>query len=474
MAGIGFELRKLAARGDLSGLAQGYFHAGVAAAGPWLMTVIALAAVNIVAPARLSPLDRATFQGIVLYNFGFSLIAAAPIAAVATRFLADAIFSRDLSGVTGMLVGALGLTTAVVAPPAALFYLARPETAPAVKTLAIVNAVVIGGIWIATVFSTALKNHQAVTRAFGLGLTLGLAGVGWLGPYFGLAGMLAGFTAGLSFTLFALIARALAEYRHPARAPLAFLEGFRRHRMLALSALVYNTAIWADKWVMWMATERTALPNGLVSYPDYDTAMFFAYLTILPSLAFFVVEAETEFFERYRAFFRSILEHGSWETILERQEEIAGCIWRTGRTLALMQTGIAAAAILAAPRLFEAMHLNLSQYGIFRLGVVGAGFHMMLLFLGIVLGYFELHRVALACYGLFLALNTGFTLLSLHFGFAWYGWGYLMASALAFLAAFLATAGYLGRLPYVSMVLTNPALSTRTLSGGAGSRIAVQ
>ncbi|MEZ5354043.1 MAG: exopolysaccharide Pel transporter PelG [Bryobacteraceae bacterium] len=458
MAGIGFELRKLSARGDLSGLAQGYFHAAVAAAGPWLLTVVALAAVNLVAPARLSPLDRATFQGIVLYNFGFSLILAAPLGAVATRFLADAIYARDVSRVPGMLIGALALTMLVLAPLAAGFYLPRPNTPLSVKLLACANFSVIGGIWIASLFSTALKNHKAVTRAFGLGLGLGLAGVAWLG-HWGVAGMLAGFTAGLALTLFALIARALAEYGHPAREPFAFLAGIKKHRALAASALVYNMAIWVDKWILWAAPERTALPNGLVSFPDYDTAMFFAYLTIVPALALFIVEAETEFFDRYRAYFRAILDHGSWSTIEARQNEILDCVWHTGRRIALLQAGVIATAIVAAPRLCEILHLNYSQYGVFRLGAIGAGFHVMLLFLGIVLSYFELHRVVLTCYTIFFLLNAGFALLTLHLGFAWYGWGYLMASALSFLAAFFAAAGYLGRLPYVSFVLTNPTLA---------------
>jgi uncharacterized membrane protein len=186
--------------------------------------------------------------------------------------------------------------------------------------------------------------------------------------------------------------------------------------------------------------------------------MFFAYLTILPSLALFVVEAETEFFDRYRAYFRTILEHGSWKAIQERRDDLVDCVWHTGRRIALLQAAVAAAAILAAPRLMDLLHLNYSQYGIFRLGAIGAGFHVMLLFLGIVLAYFEMHRVVLACYTLFLVLNAGFALLTLHLGFPWYGWGYLMAAALSFLATFFAAAAYLGRLPYVSFVLTNPAL----------------
>ena len=44
MAGIGFALRTLVERDDLSARLQGYGHAAIVAAGPWLFTVLALAA----------------------------------------------------------------------------------------------------------------------------------------------------------------------------------------------------------------------------------------------------------------------------------------------------------------------------------------------------------------------------------------------------------------------------------------------
>ncbi len=47
MAGIGFELNKLARRDDLMGIAGAYLHSAFAIAGPWLFTVVALACTTI-------------------------------------------------------------------------------------------------------------------------------------------------------------------------------------------------------------------------------------------------------------------------------------------------------------------------------------------------------------------------------------------------------------------------------------------
>ena len=50
MAGVGFVLRKLTARGDLLGLAQGYFHASVSSSGGWLFTILTLSAITFFGP----------------------------------------------------------------------------------------------------------------------------------------------------------------------------------------------------------------------------------------------------------------------------------------------------------------------------------------------------------------------------------------------------------------------------------------
>ena len=41
---------------------------------------------------------------------------------------------------------------------------------------------------------------------------------------------------------------------------------------------------------------RTMLDSGMIMYSDYDSAMFLAYLTIIPSMAIFMFSVETNFF----------------------------------------------------------------------------------------------------------------------------------------------------------------------------------
>ena len=66
MAGIGFQLRKLAQRETLSAVMSASGHAAVIAAGPWLFTILSLAAIGITTE-RLVGLDKlAEFRVVIV------------------------------------------------------------------------------------------------------------------------------------------------------------------------------------------------------------------------------------------------------------------------------------------------------------------------------------------------------------------------------------------------------------------------
>jgi uncharacterized membrane protein len=97
----------------------------------------------------------------------------------------------------------------------------------------------------------------------------------------------------------------------------------------------------------------------------------------------------------------------------------------------------------------------------FRLGVLGAAFHALFLFLSIVMAYFDLRRAVLMTQLLFLALNTAGTALTVHLGFEWYGYGYFAAALISAAVAALIATDAVARLPYLTFVLNNPALKRR-------------
>ena len=272
--------------------------------------------------------------------------------------------------------------------------------------------------------------------------------------------MLLGFNLGLGLILVVLFAKILAEYPYPPQSLGWLFYNFRSYRTLAASGLIYNLAVWIDKLIMWHAPEAVTIPAGLISYPEYDSAMFLAHLTVAPAMSAFMVVVETSFYEAYLKYYRDIQRHANFQTILVNHKQLVFALARGVRNLAVMQAAIAGLAILYAPQIFEAFGIQFMLIGIFRLGVFGSLFQVLMLILLIVLSYFDFRFPVLCLQALFLISNALFTWLCLQWGFEWYGYGFFAASLLGFLVAYLVTYAYVSELPYQSFVKGNAAIGS--------------
>lgn len=455
MAGIGFVLRKLSARGDLLGLAQGYAHASVSSSGGWLFTILTLSTMTFFGARFASDEDLTTFRLIVVYNFAFSLVFTGPLILVMTRYLSDQIFARRVDGISALVVGGVAVAVFSTVPLTVPFYFGYLTLTTPARLAGWLGYALVAAIWVVGVFLSTLKEYAAVTRTFGIGMLLALLGAFWAGPDAGVGGMLLGFDVGLAFILFALVARVFAEFPGRVEAPFAFLSYFRTHWPLAAGGGAYFLGIWVDKWIMWTAPERVVLASGLVSYPDYDSATFLAALSIVPSMAVFVVNVETRFFEQYHRFYRDIAGHATLTRIRENQSALLRAVFLGSRQLVVPQVVTVAAVIMVAPALFAWLDVPFGQLGIFRIAMLGALFQLFFVLLTIVLSYLDLGRITLRLHLLYLVTNTAGTLLTVHLGFPYYGYGYFTASVVAFVAACLVTFRSLDELPFHAFITGN-------------------
>lgn len=459
MAGIGFELKKLSQRDDLLGLFEAYSHSSVAASGPWVFTILALGGISLWGTSESSVDTVALFRLIVIYNFAFSLVLSSPVIIVATRFLADRVFEADVQDAPGMLVGGMLVLFLALALFAVPFYFFHVSLAPLARIGALINFFLVTAIWISSVFLTALKDYRAVSRSFASGMAVALIGCLWAADLFGtVSSLLLAFNAGLTVILFYLISRVLEEYPYPVQRPFRMVGHFREYWSLAAGGLAYSTAIWIDKWILWFSPQGETLASGLISFPDYDSASFLAYLTIVPSMALFVLNIETRFFEKYLRFYRSIARHATFAEIRTNHQEILRELMESSRNVIMAQAAISFSVIMLAPKLFRWFDVSFLQLGMFRLAVLGALFHVLFLFMSILLSYFDMRMAALKVNLLFLVSNTVFTLITVDLGFAYYGYGYFLAAVLTAAVTFGVLAHHTRDLLYQTFVLNNQAL----------------
>jgi uncharacterized membrane protein len=209
---------------------------------------------------------------------------------------------------------------------------------------------------------------------------------------------------------------------------------------------------------MWTSTDAVTLETRMTSYPDYDSAMFLAYLTIVPSLAAFVMSLETDFFEHYVRFYRDIQKHATLAQIEADHQRILVSVRNGARNFVILQASICLTTILLAPQIFTFFNVNFAQLGMFRIGVLGAFFHVLFLATTIIVSYFDLRSVVLKLQIVFLISNGVLTYLSMNAGFTLYGYGYFLASVIAFVCSFVVLARFIGQLPYQAFVANNPSV----------------
>lgn len=459
MAGIGFSLKRLAGKDDLMGIASAYVHATMASTGPWLFTVLALGAISVLFLDYFTIDQLINFRIVVVYNFGFSLVLAAPVYMVITRYLADCVHNKDVTKVPTVMLNSLALLYVLLLPVAFGYYGWYTNMELSMRLSAMINLFLISSVWLLGVFMTALKDYKSVSRAFGIGMLLAIIFSYWLKSDYGAVGMLNGFNIGISWIAFSLVGKIFAEYPYRLVENTSLHVYFRRYWELAVSGCLYNAAIWVDKWLMWMyAPEAVTLPSKMTYYPNYDSAMFLAYLTIVPAMAIFIFSIETNFFTKYQRFYEDILDHKPLVTIRQNHRKMIATLFSSSRNFFVVQGVVSLVSILMASKLFEVFDVNYLQIGIFRLGTLGAFFHVLMLFEMIILSYFDCRRTTLWLQGLFLVSNSVFTLVTIDMGFPYYGYGYFASALLIFLVTTFALFDHMRNLPYHAFITSNNSL----------------
>jgi uncharacterized membrane protein len=453
VAGIGFELNKLARRDDLMGIAGAYIHSAFAIAGPWLFTVVALAFTTYMYGGSDS-VELMNFRGVIVYNFSFSLALSAPVYFIMTRYLADQIHVKNVTSVPTVMLESMMLVFLFNMLVAIFLYGFYFEMPLGLRLAGFANMFLIAGVWLLSVYLTALKDFSAVTWTFIIGMTIAVLCAENLGERTA-ASMVTGYDIGLSVIVFMLAGRIFSEYPYHLTTEFAIRPFWKKYWELAVGGFCYNAALWVDKWLMWYAPEAVQLDSKLRFFPDYDSAMFLAAMTILPSIALFIFSIETNFFHHYRRFYGNILAHASLRRIRQFHAKIMEAIVEGGRNLVVVQGIIAFVFILMAPQIFERLHMFFVQLGIFRLGVLGSFFQVLILFATIILSYFDCRRSNMWIFVFYLASNTILTLIFMQQGYPFYGYGFFLASALTFFLAAAILLSHVRKLPYHAFISNN-------------------
>jgi len=119
-----------------------------------------------------------------------------------------------------------------------------------------------------------------------------------------------------------------------------------------------------------------------------------------------------------------------------------------GRTFLILQGSITAIIICAAHIFYNWFTYDYLQMAIFRLGVLGAFFNALNLFLVILFSYFDSQENMLKVTATMLISNTVLTVLTTLLGFKFYGLGYCLSMIISFCVGALLFTRFIKNMTY--------------------------
>lgn len=459
MAGIGFRLQKLLEGESYTALMKAYAFSAMVACGPMLVVIATIATVNIFARTRLAIEELTLFNALIVYIYAFSLVITGPVIYIVTRYLADKYYLKQRAAFTGTYLSSLILIF-FVQSVASLAFLSLIKISATARWLYFCLSLFVSGIWLAMLALSAARNYTWIILAFFMGGVVGVVLGIFLGNRFGFEGFLAGCTVAQGVIFFIVTARIFLEFGCESFSDFGFLEYFKRHPYLVLVGLFYSLGIWADKYIFWFSNHGEWVADHVRMCPDYDTPMFLAYLTVVPSMAFFLVQMETSFVRYYHAYYESIRNRESLPEINARKLDMIDCLSLSFKKFVVFQGLITALVIFLVYPLAEAFHLRPNQMGIFRIAVLGSFLQIAFIMILNVYFYFDFQKEAFWLALVYFTSNVLFTTLSLYGGIAAYGYGFTGASFITLVFGYLVMDHKLKNLHYWTF-MTQPIVVPR-------------
>lgn len=398
MAGIGFELNRLFKRNSFFSDIYAIFYSANVVAGPWIMSSATLLLIQVLLPVESSKF----LSSALIYTFIFSTLVSGAVSTAVVRFLSDLLYKREYEKVYPLYLSAVRHVVAVIGIYLLGFLLINYPIEPMKFLLFSHSMVLLTVIWVQLCFITTIRKFSPVVVAFLTGSLTSLFLSLTLHRAFGEEVAYLGYNVGLvliGVILGAALKRGTDTSRHHSKAG-----GVRRSDLFKVALKTYKTqvvtgfltylAAWIDDFYAWWHF-RHEPARGFIFAPEYDLPMFVSYIFIIPTLVLFVVNLETDFYESYRVFYRSIEENRTLRFINVSKKSLDENLRYATRVVLSTQVSVSLMGLVLSNEL--ASWLGMSEYSTraLRFGLVGAAANGLFLFFSLIAYYFDLPGVPL-------------------------------------------------------------------------------
>lgn len=455
MAGIGFEIRKIIRRDNLTSTLHAYSFSGVVSSGPWVLSIVGMLIVGfMITQGDASKIFVSQFQVSVTYLIAASLILSGLLQHGFTRYIADQFFLEKPEKLIANLHGAMCLLTLL----SGLFgqviaWRFLSGTTFWYRLLMVCGFVILSNIWLVANLLSGLKAYRAIVWIFLASYTT-VVGLCYLLKGYGLSGLLLGFIIGQLLLLFSMMILIYRYYPLKYLMQYEFLQRNKMYLSLVATGFLYNLGVWADKIVFWYyPTTGYEIIGSLHASVIYDLPIFLAYLSIIPGMAVFLLRMETDFVEHYNHFYDAVRNGGTLALIGHARNEMVLSA-RQGILDIIKVQGLAVLFIfVVGQKLLQWLGISPLYYHLLCIDVVGAGLQVVFLGLLNICFYLDKRIIALWLGIIFVVLNFSLSYTSIKLGVYFYGYGFATALLLTNMIAIVLLDTEFSELEYETFML---------------------
>lgn len=447
MAGIGFQLRRFTQEGTLRGFLKSYYNAALVAAGPWVLTVVTLIVIQSL--MRQAAIATDLFLETIIYIYAFSLIVTAPFQLIITRYLADQLDAQKLTAHIPTLLS-VGIVSSGVNYLLALVFFSTVKVSWVYSMVSASLFAMVCNVWLVMAFVGAVRAFHLVATAYASGTAISIIAAYFLGNVAGNPGYLAGMLVGNSVIVVICVTALAREFDSAVSFNFEWLHYFRLVPWLPVAGVLYYLAVWSSIMLYWFTEGKPVAPHALFAYEPLDLASFYAQMTILPAVTIFYVHNETNFYEDYRGFYNAVMTRRSLVAIEKKRRVLVENLKDAFVNLVLIQAVVTFSAVCFATPIQRALEMQDLERQLFVNMCLGAFPQAILLFVMVILFYFQFYREAATTAGIALMGSLLVGTWTLYAGENTYGLGLLGGTVMGLAAGFMLLFDRLERLEYIT------------------------
>ncbi|MEE3393956.1 MAG: exopolysaccharide Pel transporter PelG [Lachnospiraceae bacterium] len=409
----------------------------------------------------------------ITYALIASLIFSGIIAMPLTRYVSDMLYINKIKKIMPSMYGALSL----ILPVGCVSYFIFLAASDLPLSIIVLNALLFAElttIWIMSNYLTAIRNYKGIAAAY-IAALVSAVGASYIIPRLlgeRLEWYLLSICIGYGIQLLVMLKLLYDFFPEGDNSTYDFTIWLKKYWRLIVIGLGNNIAVFAHIVLTWHSPINLHLRGLFYTAPDYDIPTLYAYLATLVTTIYFTTKAETDFYDKYDAYFSALNYKGTISEVQTSHQEMIEIMWTDAVHGGVLQLLMSAAMMSVGLILFQGTQpgASMQMQVYFIMLSLGYGLYATGNMLMLYSMYFADYKSGMIDIIVFAVSSTGFTWANISYGSPdYYGTGFLAGCFLFLIISFVNLRRYTSDLTY-EVLAKKPFISSAKKRKNASSK----